>query len=538
MYTIFGQSYMVRCSRDAPYKLNEKKQVANLAKDASIKSFEIEVTGDTNVNIHCSAGFYIAVARPAFNICDGFETMVSGIRIKCIDVFAKSDSHGTVDCHLLKFVVGGEAQQDNVAVHLYHTKRMVQVQGRAALWFVEEVLKERFVNAAKKKSYDIADINKKILQMTKVHPEPSNLAQSCGFCKKIFRSNAKPSQCTVCCKFFHRSKTYQCFSLHSCQHHDGNQAVSQSNPESSQVHPQTSNQSHQSISLLANLASQPSTLACLVTSTTASLTSSRHSPLPSTSAGQRAPSTSYLIPSLMSSGSATQLSSPPTIPVTITTTIPTSLNQAAPHFATSARNKQKNSPPISKEQAENEYLKVELSNARTEIVKLDTEIGEYKKKIVVLNARVKIMAEKENDKLHAEYFPDDGPRPSQPCSSLPSQPKYQGCPPPCHAPYFCAYRCHYPTSSFGSCQASQAQPMSPSKLLELEQMIATLGDDMKALKQTLESVQYQGNIAPVATQKPSSMNNSMGQGRETAANNDNISPADIEEFLFPDENLN
>ena len=79
--------------------------------------------------------------------------------------------------------------------------------------------------------------------------------------------------------------------------------------------------------------------------------------------------------------------------------------------------------------------------------------------------------------------------------------------------------------------------MSPSKRLELEQRIATLGDDMKALKQTLESVQYQGNIAPVATQKPSSMNNSMGQGRETAAN-DNISPADIEEFFFPDENLN
>ena len=67
--------------------------------------------------------------------------MVSGIPIKCVDVFAKSDMHGTVDCHLLKFVVGGVARQDNVAVHLYHSKRMVQVQGKGAIWFVEEVLK-------------------------------------------------------------------------------------------------------------------------------------------------------------------------------------------------------------------------------------------------------------------------------------------------------------------------------------------------------------------------------------------------------------
>ena len=70
--------------------------------------------------------------------------------------------------------------------------------------------------------------------------------------------------------------------------------------------------------------------------------------------------------------------------MTIPTTMPTS--QTASNFSTSTKNKQKNSSAITKEQAEIEYLKVELNNACTEIVKLDTEIDKYKKKILVLNA--------------------------------------------------------------------------------------------------------------------------------------------------------
>ena len=157
--------------------------------------------------------------------------------------------------------------------------------------------------------------------------------------------------------------------------------------------------------------------------------------------------------------------------MTIPTTMPTS--QTASNFSTSTKNKQKNSSAITKEQAEIEYLKVELNNACTEIVKLDTEIDEYKKKIVVLNARVKIMAERENEKLHGEYFPEERLSPS------PLKQRYSGCPPPCHAQYHCSHQCHHQLNRFESCQAQQ---LSFPKLVELDQKIATVCNDVKALK--------------------------------------------------------
>ena len=80
-----------------PYTLNEKKQVAGLVRDAKIATFEIEVTGDTNANLYCSTGFYIAVARPSFNITEGYADMVAGIPIKCYQVTHKKDQQGTVD---------------------------------------------------------------------------------------------------------------------------------------------------------------------------------------------------------------------------------------------------------------------------------------------------------------------------------------------------------------------------------------------------------------------------------------------------------
>ena len=45
------------------------------------------------------------------------------------------------------------------------------------------------------------------------------------------------------------------------------------------------------------------------------------------------------------------------------------------------------------------------NNARTEMVKLDSEITDYKKKITVLNARIKIMSERENERLHGDPLP-------------------------------------------------------------------------------------------------------------------------------------
>ena len=87
----------------------------------------------------------------------------------------------------------------------------------------------------------------------------------------------------------------------------------------------------------------------------------------------------------------------------------------------------KHNPPITAAESEAEFLKIELNNARTEIVKLDSEIDSYKKKIVVLNARVKILSDRENTRLHDEYFPDAETRSSSEPAPPVTQPSSNCC---------------------------------------------------------------------------------------------------------------
>ena len=61
---------------------------------------------------------------------------------------------------------------------------------------------------------------------------------------------------------------------------------------------------------------------------------------------------------------------------------------------------------------------------------------------------------------------------------------------------------------------------------------------MKALKEHLESIPNQGIAAADSNKKLSTPPDSMEQSEQIADNNDRVSPADIEEFLFPDDNLN
>ena len=64
--------------RLAPYVLNKTKQLINLSNDASKPDFEIEITHGTNVNVHCSTGFYLSVAKPAFsNLSKGYKGVIS-----------------------------------------------------------------------------------------------------------------------------------------------------------------------------------------------------------------------------------------------------------------------------------------------------------------------------------------------------------------------------------------------------------------------------------------------------------------------------
>ena len=135
----------------AQYTLNQAKQLSGLSKDSIKDDFSIDVTNDTNINIWCSTGFYEAVGKRAFStINKGYQTVIDKVSICCDDVRLKKDQLGSLDNCVFWFKVGIKGEQ-NATIHLHNTRRMIQVQGAAAFWFVEHVLKERFSNEAKNK---------------------------------------------------------------------------------------------------------------------------------------------------------------------------------------------------------------------------------------------------------------------------------------------------------------------------------------------------------------------------------------------------
>ena len=229
----------------APYILNKTKQLNNLARDASKIDFEIEITHETNVNVHCSAGFYLSVARPAFsNISKDFKAVVSGIPIRCEETRSEKDKQGSGVNWVFWFKValnGSDTSLSSATVHIHNTQRLIQVQGGAAIWFVENVLRERFMNESRNKKIDIAAINKTFNLLSKNLLQKGSKNHACPECLKKFQSNTKTQLCQHCNLFFHGSKQSPCMKSHRSKCSQQSRPGSHSDLLSSQVaSPQTS----------------------------------------------------------------------------------------------------------------------------------------------------------------------------------------------------------------------------------------------------------------------------------------------------------
>ena len=119
--------------RNAPYTLNKDKQMLQLAKNATIADFEIDISSPTNVNIQCSSGFYQLVAKPVISALLVPNLTVSSIPVSCSDsVTPKLDQLKRNVNVVLHFKVGGKENQESATVHLHHTQQKVQIQGLAA----------------------------------------------------------------------------------------------------------------------------------------------------------------------------------------------------------------------------------------------------------------------------------------------------------------------------------------------------------------------------------------------------------------------
>ena len=212
--------------RYAPYTLNQQKQVSKLIRDASIPDFSIEELDSGRIlNVKCNTGFYEAVAKPAFSsLSQGFRHQASDVSIICTVKRNTLDSGSSLSGLLLRFELSGPGVQPNPAplsVHLHNTQRKIQVQGgacmpdktTAALWFIQNILKERFVSQAKGKKFNIEAINKAVVQADKPDKMAHTHPLDCSHCGKRFTNGSRP---VVCSKFsFYKHKT-KCITLSRC----------------------------------------------------------------------------------------------------------------------------------------------------------------------------------------------------------------------------------------------------------------------------------------------------------------------------------
>ena len=420
----------------APYQLNQQKQVAQLVRDANIPDFDL-VTNDQgrNVCLQCSVGFYEAVAKPAMStLSTGFSHSVDGVSIRCTLIKKTQDRNNSIPGLLLRFELSGDHVNPSPAplsIHLHNTQRKIQIQGGASMpnqatppvWFVENILRERFLSQAKAKAYSIDQINKLVMSASSTPQTIRQSSNSCGHCNKLFTTNAKPIRCTRCSRFKHSTKCSPCPPLQAITTIP---IVSSESPVLSSVQSVTHVVSSSTVSSAAMTAAVRPELSITSTTTmptppTASMISLSSSIAPTivcsatTGGTLSTPATAFSTSSLPSM-------TPAVAPVSSTSTLPISSHTTASvtghkQPANKARQKKQTVLALTPEAAEIEFLKQELNNARTTITLLDTEVKDLNKTISIQRARLKIFEDQQNSKSSDQYIRDQETVQTSSCTS-------------------------------------------------------------------------------------------------------------------------
>ena len=556
-------------SLQAPYALNQLKQVAGLVKHANLSDFEVEVNdSNTNINIQCSSGFYQSVAKSAFsNLSEGFQRQIFSITIRCIEIRNTLDMGSNIPGQLLKFDLKGAGvtpEPARVSVHLHHTQQKVQIQGGARMpdqttapvWFLENLLKERFVSLAKHRKYDIKEINRKIGTL-KAHSglqKSSAKVGTCPHCKKSFKSNSKPAMCGNCCSYFHNTKQNKCFVSHVCLPIANQQPypsttffVPNKSLTTSLQSPSPAAASSRTPAITTTEANNsPHTSSSVLTLSPGTATScSPYNPHGSTSTfppthkrprleipnkdrivapdgtGQSvfsssgsnctfSSTSSGSLSSTLNPGPRTSLppSSGPAPPSPISSASapsapPSSLDPKAPTFTPQPRqnNKRKSkAPALTPESAKIESLGIELNAAKTRIVELDTELEDNEIKIKLLREKIRILEMNQQDQAFNKYFPNEQNISSSFAGRSHTTPPSQ--PPPsqtscCHSSCLQAQRvppcCHF-----------QRQPPPPAQyngdIAELRNSLAAVKVDIVKIVSNIEDIRQSLATKPTSNQ--------------------------------------
>ena len=386
----------------ANFELNRAKQTAGIYRDAQNQDFTlVHKDHDKNINIECSSGFYSQVAKPTLcSLAQDYIPPVLGHTITCDNITKNIDASGSEYNLTLFFKVTPDKGRGlKVTVHTHNCTRLVQVQGgatmpdktTAALWFGKNVLHGKFHVLAKSRRFSISGFNNAIISgVASSSLDPTKM--KCGGCDIQFDSRAKPSYCSRCTKWFHKTnchKGHRCFLLTSVP----------TAPSSSQAAPQSSGSQtslHPSINSISTTTTRVSTPTTLITSSTNSLPAVTPSPQ----------SLVPLPPPLV------QLNSPPV------TNNSCSLNPSAQQFVPAAqpapstplparqrRTRQtQNNLHTSPRKAEVESLKIELGYAHAKIAEIQSRNRDNQETIKIYSQKLELIEKGQSAYFHDKYF--------------------------------------------------------------------------------------------------------------------------------------
>ena len=393
-------------TRVANFELNIAKQVAGISRDAKARDFTITSNDENrNINIECSSGFYAQVAKPTvYSLAqDHLQSPVNGCQISFDHLTKNLDSSGNEFNLTLFFKLKEKrGRQLNVTVHTHHSTRLIQVQGgkptlskeSAAQWFVKNILYDKFKFLANAKKLSISRFNEAISSSNKI---PNYNKSQCSYCAGDFIHNAKPTLCTTCNKYFHKSS---CLKDHNCAVNHEEYPATPDQPES-----------------FIALENESDALS--------SETSSRNTAQISSCSNQSVPSflaVADASPSLSAHEHLSHLEHNQALNYAVEPNSTTyhALNPYAAQFnpsgSDSRKKRSKQAPPTAKhspERAEVDSLKIELSYAKTQIAELEAQLRDKDQSLKLYRQKIKLL-ESERDDLVKGRFSSSGTTASVP----------------------------------------------------------------------------------------------------------------------------
>ena len=416
-----------------------------------------------------------------------------------------------------------------VFMHLYHSQRTIQVQGsasmpdssKAAVWFTYNCLVKRLKDLANIKRYDIKSLNEVFRNSrTSSRPVSNNDSNNCNSCNSIFNTKCKPSICTNCGLYFHRT----CLNDHQriCVITDASIILTNDSdpPAFTRSSISASINSPATMPIQGPAPSVSQSEARAVTTAQMGL-SIQVEPSPHHS-------NDLIQPLAINSEHATGAPPPPSL-VTNTNTNPRK---------SKSQSKRKTQVPIDQE-LDQAFLKRELSLAQARIVAQDAEINDKSKRVEILLAQLKSYEERENNSLYDKYFPNSI-NPRNRCTH--GQNSYSSC---CSQPHGTnIHRCHNLGNDLKQCNCSsdcssahqRAPPPDSHDKDALFQLIRSLKADHEEIRKALTSTNFGHSHSP-----PSTSEEPVNQAHQFVINSvsDEAPNADLSinsiEHLIPDD---